>query len=105
LRGARRALDEAEEMAAGREAAGRSALQRLEESRRAQRDAERRRQASLDEVDTFRSRFPGVPIPTPEVLQSAARETMSPWVDEEWNRARSRLFLAALDLHRTLILC
>lgn len=33
----------------------------------------------------------------------ARRETRPPWVDEEWNRARTSVFLAALRLHRAFI--
>ncbi len=34
-----------------------------------------------------------------------ARELSSPWADESWNRARTRVFLEALHLHRTFIEC
>ncbi|HEX4167058.1 MAG TPA: ATP-binding protein [Bryobacteraceae bacterium] len=34
-----------------------------------------------------------------------ARELSSPWADESWNRARNRVFLAALYLHRVFIEC
>ncbi len=33
------------------------------------------------------------------------RELSSPWADENWNRARTRVFLEALHLHRTFIEC
>jgi hypothetical protein len=33
------------------------------------------------------------------------RELSSPWADETWNRARTRVFLEALHLHRTFVEC
>jgi hypothetical protein len=34
-----------------------------------------------------------------------ARELSSPWADEEWNRARTRVFIEALHLHRAFLEC
>jgi AAA domain len=34
-----------------------------------------------------------------------ARELSSPWADESWNEARTRVFIEALHLHRTFIEC
>lgn len=105
LRGARRALDEAEEQAARSDEARRLATDLVDERRRERGEAERRQRDAADEVDAFLARHPAVTLPTPELLRTEDRERSSPWVDEEWNRARSRLFLAALELHRALVLC
>jgi hypothetical protein len=36
-------------------------------------------------------------------LTAVEQERAAPWSDEEWTRARTRVFLAALDLHRAFI--
>lgn len=105
LRAARRALDEAEERSVRADDDRRRAALRVEEALLAREEAERRRQSVAGEVEAFRERHPEVTIPTPEHLAAVERELSAPWIDEEWNQARSRLFLAALELHRSLILC
>lgn len=72
-----------------------------------EREAELRRDA--DQLAAARSRWPHT-IPGPEWQADPAdrqameqRETSSPWMDEEFAIARSRLFLAALGLHRAVL--
>ncbi|MCU1294810.1 MAG: helicase related protein [Bryobacterales bacterium] len=45
------------------------------------------------------------PNPADWSEDSEARELSSPWSDEEWNRARTSVFLEALHLHRAFIEC
>ncbi|MFJ1456820.1 DEAD/DEAH box helicase [Nocardia sp. N2S4-5] len=61
------------------------------------------------ELDAARLRWPGT-VPGPEWSAEATdrqaleqREKSSPWMDEEFAAARSRLFLAALNLHRAVL--
>ncbi len=62
---------------------------------------------ALKECGQVRSRYrdqSGALLPEGEWLRErAARELQAPWTDDEWNRARTELFLAALDLHRSFL--
>ncbi|WP_131774019.1 MULTISPECIES: DEAD/DEAH box helicase [Protofrankia] len=71
--------------------------------------AERRRDALRETVDAARAVWgPHVPAHAPEANgasgeDAADRELGSPWSDPEFTAARTRLFLAAMDLHRAFI--
>jgi hypothetical protein len=47
---------------------------------------------------------PGAQLPDDEWLADRqAREQQAPWTDDEWNHARTELFLAALSLHKAFL--
>jgi AAA domain len=47
---------------------------------------------------------PGAQLPDDEWLADRhGRELQAPWTDDEWNQARTELFLAALSLHRAFL--
>ncbi|SEC08654.1 AAA domain-containing protein [Streptomyces sp. 2131.1] len=78
----------------------------LEEARRGLRAAEGHHaqlratsEAALDRWDTF---IPGREA-RGERTEEDARELSSPWSDPAFTQARTRLFLAAMDLHRAFI--
>jgi hypothetical protein len=55
----------------------------------------------------WETRFPGTVFPDEEWEEPSARERRelrAPWIDEEWDTARSELFLAALRLHKAFVL-
>jgi hypothetical protein len=63
---------------------------------------------ALEECSRVRSRYRdqrGALLPDGEWLRErSARELRAPWTDAEWNQARTDLFLAALDLHRSFLI-
>ncbi|MGN5239372.1 DEAD/DEAH box helicase [Rhodococcus sp. SJ-3] len=66
-------------------------------------DAVRCRRDELDRsLDELRQRW-GRAMPGPEWTGDPARELAAPWSDEALNEARSRLFVAALDLHKDFL--
>ncbi|MEU1346541.1 DEAD/DEAH box helicase [Streptomyces sp. NPDC005795] len=78
----------------------------LDEARRALQTAEAHHaqlratlEAALDRWDTF---IPGQEA-RGERTEEDARELSSPWSDPAFTQARTRLFLAAMDLHRAFI--
>ena len=57
-------------------------------------------------LQAFREKLGSVfPDPTSWLADPDQRELSSPWADEIWNQARTRVFLAALHLHRAFIEC
>jgi hypothetical protein len=62
---------------------------------------------ALEECHQVLSRYreqPGARLPDAEWLRDRqARERQAPWTDDEWNDARTELFLAALGLHRAFL--
>ena len=46
---------------------------------------------------------PHFPIPNDWVKEEKARELSSPWADPEWNAARAKVFLEALQLHKAFV--
>jgi AAA domain len=70
----------------------------------ADRDQAVRRLAATQVVlTTAQSEF-GAHMPDSQWLADATRrELAGPWLDETWNAARTRLFLAALDLHAAFL--
>ncbi|GAA2661489.1 DEAD/DEAH box helicase [Streptomyces vastus] len=72
---------------------------------RARDEAEARVARLADSVVRARSRWDGH-VPREHWLSDdTAREPAAPWADEEITRARSELFLAALDLHHAFLRC
>jgi hypothetical protein len=54
-------------------------------------------------LSAYRER-PGAVLPDDEwLVDREARERRAPWSDVEWNKARTELFLAALELHRAFL--
>ncbi len=87
----------------------RQALTEVENANRCARQREIELEREADLLARARVRWPHT-LPgdewTAEVGDRAAmerREKSSPWMDEEFAAARSRVFLAALDLHRALL--
>src|SRR5262249_15876954 len=71
----------------------------------AARDAARRVEALTAQIDAARERWNGT-VPNADWWNPdnvAQRELAAPWLDGEFNRARSGLFLAALCLHRAFL--
>jgi hypothetical protein len=64
-------------------------------------------QGAVDGCLQLLSRYreqPGALLPDDEWLADRkARERQAPWTDDEWNHARTELFLAALSLHRAFL--
>jgi hypothetical protein len=60
--------------------------------------------AANDELNKAKVRF-GAYVPLPETWnhEIEARELSSPWADPEWNEARARVFIEALQLHKAFI--
>jgi hypothetical protein len=62
---------------------------------------------ALDECEQVLSRYReqrGARLPDGDWLKRReARELQAPWTDDEWNHARTELFLAALSLHRAFL--
>ncbi|MDI2127053.1 DEAD/DEAH box helicase [Yinghuangia seranimata] len=60
--------------------------------------------ANLMRLDQARRRWPEhVPPDEWAVLPESERELLAPWSDPEWAAARTRVFLAALDLHQCFV--
>lgn len=78
----------------------------LGEARRALSTADRHHARLQERLRDARERW-GPHLPGGEDLdgrtREEARELSSPWSDPEFTRARTRLFLAAMDLHRAFI--
>lgn len=57
-------------------------------------------------VETFREKL-GPAFPEVETWPGdpESRELSSPWADQAWNEARTRVFVEALNLHRAFIAC
>ncbi|MBA2649464.1 MAG: ATP-binding protein [Legionella sp.] len=49
-------------------------------------------------------RYPTIPDINEWILNDTEKELSSPWADDAWNKARSILFLEALNLHKSFIL-
>jgi AAA domain len=58
-----------------------------------------------DTVRAQEEKWTFLPDPADWSQDGTARELSSPWSDEEWNRARTEVFLQALHLHRAFIEC
>ena len=60
--------------------------------------------AAREDLNTAKARF-GAYFPLPDTWDKEvqARELSSPWADPEWNEARARVFLEALQLHKAFI--
>jgi AAA domain len=76
-----------------------------------ERDARAQGEKLRGLIGVYRERweegFPGGVFPDEEWAagsQRAARELRAPWIDEAWDRVRTELFLAALELHRAFVL-
>ncbi len=68
--------------------------------------SERQRRLLVLAREKWHRGAPTLPFPDEQWEQPeerAERERRTPWVNEEWNAARTRVFLAALALHRALI--
>jgi hypothetical protein len=66
-------------------------------------DMDRRRDDDELRIRRAREQWSGA-FPDGWLTMSAAdQELAAPWSDEEWTKARTRVFLAALDLHRAFI--
>ncbi|MDQ2776794.1 MAG: ATP-binding protein [Acidobacteriota bacterium] len=61
--------------------------------------------AAEDKLGRARHRLAEIERPPERGEGHEERELSSPWADEEWNRARTRVFLEALHLHRAFIEC
>jgi len=89
---------------------GREELRPLEDEVRALAEAkaavvaaERERDECQEAIERYRQQ-PGAWLPDDEWLEDRrARELRAPWSDQEWNEARSELFLAALALHKAFL--
>ena len=67
--------------------------------------AAQRELAAADQLlQSFRQQLGAIfPDPAFWLADDKPRELSSPWADETWNRARTRVFLAALHLHRAFL--
>jgi hypothetical protein len=88
-----------------------SATKRVKRNEAEQRNAHKRIERSTREITDSRERrgttSPGSVFPDQEwidPLQRARRELRAPWIDQDWDTARTELFLAALDLHKAFAL-
>ncbi len=60
--------------------------------------------AALDKLNKAKSQFgASFPVPAEWKKNEDARELLSPWADSEWNHARAKVFLEALQLHKAFI--
>jgi hypothetical protein len=71
------------------------------------REIEQKRQrlaAVREKLNRAKERF-GAYFPLPDTwdTEAKARELSSPWADSEWNTARAKVFLEALQLHKAFI--
>ncbi|WP_411081301.1 DEAD/DEAH box helicase [Streptomyces sp. cmx-18-6] len=105
-RSARAAYEESAREAAALDRAEGERRRLLGEARRALTTAESAHALLQDRLREARERW-GPHLPGNEDLDGRtpeeARELSSPWSDPELTRARTRLFLAAMDLHRAFI--
>ncbi|SBV05539.1 Part of AAA domain-containing protein [Streptomyces sp. Ncost-T6T-1] len=103
---ARTVLEERVREAAGFDRAEGECRRALDEARRALNTAESHHARLREQLRDARERW-GPHLPGDENLdgrtREEARELSSPWSDPEFTRARTRLFLAAMDLHRAFI--
>ena len=102
------ALSRERELAAERAAAYRACFDpvddaALDEARERRDDLEQRRREDVKRrEDARRDWLHAYPDTWPQDTQED-QERAAPWSDEEWMRARTEVFLAALDLHRACI--
>jgi hypothetical protein len=66
-------------------------------------DLDRRRHDNEQRIRRAREQWSGAFPDRWLTLSAAEQERAAPWSDTEWTRARTRVFLAALDLHRAFI--
>jgi hypothetical protein len=100
-------LQQAAEIELGRaETAYKNLCGEIEAALKAKELAEIELQNARTLISEFRARLQAV---VPDTFfweqDEDERERQSPWADRAWNDVRARLFLAALDLHRSWILC
>lgn len=69
----------------------------LEQKRKSLTDAQEKLYAAKSKLG------PHFPIPNDWVKDEKARELSSPWADPEWNAARAKVFLEALQLHKAFV--
>ncbi|TDB89361.1 DNA helicase [Actinomadura sp. KC216] len=92
-----------EQETAARAVAARQAAERARlEARQRADEEETARQRVRAARDEWPDRFPG-DFDEWAAKTDEERELSAPWADEEWVRARTRVFLAALDLHRAFV--
>ncbi|WIM94186.1 AAA domain-containing protein [Actinoplanes oblitus] len=61
------------------------------------------RDAAMAIVDQARRDYPGAVPDATWLADEEHRELAAPWADEEWNTARTKVFLAALNLHTAFL--
>jgi len=75
--------------------------------RQARKRTDELRRQIADAGERWDTLFPGSVFPGgrwAQDSQRARRELRAPWLDEDWDRAHTELFLAALQLHKAFVL-
>ncbi|HEY7951577.1 MAG TPA: AAA domain-containing protein [Solirubrobacteraceae bacterium] len=98
--------EEADAVRAVADCSERASLHQSGERQARERTAQLERELA-DAGERWDTLFPGSVFPDEqwtEDSQRARRESQAPWLDESWDRARTEVFLAALELHKAFAL-
>jgi hypothetical protein len=97
-------LAEARSQAAARQQAVASLDQKIQQITAEMEQQQRLLATAQEDLNKAKERFGAYfPLPATWDQEAKARELSSPWADPEWNEARAKVFLEALQLHKAFI--